>query len=116
MKKTLLTVLAIAAVNFSVSAQTLNKLSSKERAEGYKLLFDGSTTNGWHLYNGNDAGAWSVVNGALQLDTAGKEQGDLITNKEYKNFELKLDWKISYFSWNRKLYLQNHQVILILNF
>jgi len=95
MKKILLTALAIAAINFSVSAQTLNKLSPKERAEGYKLLFDGSTTNGWHVYNGSDAGAWSVVDGALQLDTAGKEQGDLVTNKEYKNFELKLDWKIA---------------------
>ena len=94
MKKILLIMLATAAVNYSASAQTTNMLSSKEKSEGYTLLFNGTSTDGWHVYNGHDAGAWSVVDGALQLDTGAKGQGDLITNAEYKNFELKLDWKI----------------------
>ena len=95
MKKLLLIPLAIAAVTYSASAQTMNTLSPKEQKEGYTLLFNGTNTDGWHVYNGHDAGAWSVVNGALQLDTAGTVQGDLVTNGEYTNFELRLDWKIA---------------------
>jgi hypothetical protein len=94
MKILVLTALTIAAINFSVSAQTMNKLSSAEKSEGYKLLFNGSTTYGWHIYNGKGPGAWGVKNGALQLDTGAQGQGDLVTDKEYKNYELKLDWKI----------------------
>jgi hypothetical protein len=87
--------MAVAGLSASLSAQTLNKLTPKEKQEGYKLLFDGKTTDGWHVYLGHDAGAWHASNGALVLDTAGKEQGDLVTDKEYTNFELKIDWKIS---------------------
>lgn len=94
MKKIFFAVMAIAAVHFSAPAQTLNKLSTAEKKEGYKLLFNGKSTDGWHLYNGHGAGAWSIVNGALQLDTAAQGQGDLITDAEYTNYELKLDWKI----------------------
>ena len=94
MKKILLLVTAIAAVNFSVSAQMMNELSPAEKSEGYKLLFNGKATSGWHIYNGNGPGAWSVKAGALQLDTGAQGQGDLITDKEYKNYELKLDWNI----------------------
>ncbi|WP_461449886.1 3-keto-disaccharide hydrolase [Mucilaginibacter sp.] len=95
MKKFLLCALAVAGISASLSAQTLNKLTPKEKQEGYKLLFDGKTTDGWHIYLGHDAGAWHASDGALVLDTAGKEQGDLVTDKEYTNFELKIDWKIS---------------------
>lgn len=97
MKKPLLVMLAVFAINFSLFAQKTNSLSHTERKEGYKLLFDGKTTNGWHIYNGHDAGAWHVDKGALQPDTqATSGQADLITNKEYTNFELKLDWKIPF--------------------
>jgi len=87
--------MAAIAINSSLSAQTLNKLSPKEKQEGYKLLFDGKTTGGWHVYLGNNAGAWRAEHGALVLDTAAKGQGDLVTDKEYTNYELKIDWKIS---------------------
>jgi len=95
MKKILLIIPAIAAIHFTTFAQT-NTLSKTEKKEGYTLLFDGQTTDGWHLYNGNDAGAWSAHDGILQLDTAKAEQGDLVTNKEYTNYELKLDWRIPF--------------------
>ena len=95
MKKLLLCALAVTAINFSLSAQTLNKLTAKEKQDGYKLLFDGKNTAGWHVYLGTDAGAWHAEHGALVLDTAAKGQGDLVTDKEYTNYELKIDWKIS---------------------
>ena len=78
-----------------------NTLSKKEKNNGWQLLFDGQSTNGWHTYGKPSAGkAWSVKDGAFYLDAAGKknlasdEGGDLVTNEEYDNFDLKLDWKI----------------------
>jgi hypothetical protein len=40
--------------------------------------------------------AWKVENGTLHFDPTAKEnnQGDLVTDKEYSNFHLKLDWKV----------------------
>jgi hypothetical protein len=95
MKKYLIAALAIAGLNGAVFAQTHDKLTAKEKKEGYVLLFDGKTTNGWHLYNNTGPGAWGVVDGALQLDTGAQGQGDIITDGEYENFELKLQWKIA---------------------
>jgi hypothetical protein len=93
MKKILLATMAV-AISFSSLAQTMNTLSHKEKTENFKLLFDGKTTNGWHLYNAHDAAGWSAHDGVLQVDTLAKIHGDLVTDKEYTNFELKLDWKI----------------------
>lgn len=82
-------------VNFSSFAQTMNTLSHKEQKDGFTLLFDGTTTNGWHAYLSHDAGAWHVTDGALQPDPlAATGKADLVTDKEYTNFELRLDWKI----------------------
>lgn len=59
-------------------------------------LFDGKTTQGWHTYLQPRAeAAWSVVDGALQLNPKAPGQGDLVTDGEYENFELALEWNIS---------------------
>lgn len=75
-----------------------NKLTQKEEKEGWKLLFDGTSTAGWKKYNGSKTGAgWKVANGELFLDSSVKdkeERGDLVTEKEYENFELSFEWKI----------------------
>lgn len=67
--------------------------------EGFVTLFDGKTTNGWHTYGKEKAGAaWEIDNGTLRLNVEGKareERGDLVTDKEYENYHLKLEWKIS---------------------
>lgn len=83
MKKILLSVLAFTAVHSYVKAQKT------------VTLFDGKTTQGWHSYLKTGPGAWSVVDGTLQLDPKAANQGDLITNKEYENYELSLQWKIA---------------------
>lgn len=75
-----------------------NELSNQEKEEGWTLLFDGKTTDGWHLYNkGKVASSWAVKNGELacNTDTTGIEHGDLVSDKVYKNFDLKFEWKIS---------------------
>ena len=62
-------------------------------------LFDGKTTAGWHSYGKTQAGdAWKVENGSLHFDPTAKvnnQGGDLVTDKEYSNFHLKLDWKVA---------------------
>jgi hypothetical protein len=69
------------------------ELSQKEKAQGWVSLFDGKTFNGWRNYNGKGVRpGWNVVDGAM-VHT--KQGGDLITEKQYENFELKLEWKIS---------------------
>lgn len=75
-----------------------NQLSESEQAEGWVLLFDGTSTQGWKGYN-QDAvpAAWVVEDGTLSLDTAQLETGggDIMTAGTYENYELRLEWKIS---------------------
>lgn len=67
--------------------------------KGFTPLFDGKTTAGWHTYNKTTVGsAWQVQDGALHLDpkTKGADGGgDLVTDKEYKDFHLKYEWKVA---------------------
>ena len=71
-----------------------NSLSRAEDSSGWKLLFDGRTTNGWRGYKRQDVpDNWSVADGVLQV-AAGKS-GDIITRDQYHNFDLMLDWKIA---------------------
>lgn len=79
-----------------------NQLTEKETKEGWQLIFDGTSTKGWHKYGGAPVGsAWKVANGELYLDTTIKEGwqikdgGDMVSDNEYENFHLKLDWKIA---------------------
>ena len=61
-----------------------------------QALFDGQTTKGWHTYLQPTATpAWKAVDGTLRLDPQAAGQGDLVTDGEYENFELALDWNIS---------------------
>jgi hypothetical protein len=69
-----------------------NTLSDAEKAAGWRLLFDGTTTRGWRNYGKPTlSDGWKVQDGALTRTGAG---GDIITTDEFKNFELSIDWKI----------------------
>jgi len=79
-------------------AQQPNTLSKKEMKEGWKLLFDGHTTKGWHTYLRDTVGAkWQVKDNALVFDPSQPQEGggDIVTNDSYENYELRLEWKIS---------------------
>lgn len=78
-----------------------NTLSADETAAGWQLLFDGTTSTGWRGYNKTEfPTGWQVVEGTLHCvgtgtGEAGAENGgDIIFDKKFKNFHLKLDWKI----------------------
>jgi hypothetical protein len=72
--------------------QAHNTLTAAERAEGWQLLFDGQTTQGWRGFRRPDMPTgWRVVDGELQRAGSG---GDIITVEQFADFELKLEWKI----------------------
>ena len=74
-------------------ANALNTLSAAEAAEGFTPLFDGKDLAGWRGYKMTAPPAgWMVADGEITRTTGG---GDLITETEFANFELRLDWKIS---------------------
>ncbi len=62
-------------------------------------LFDGKTLNGWRTYQNKKSDSWTVADGVLHCkgstDDKSDTKADLITNDQYENFELSLDWKIS---------------------
>ena len=64
---------------------------------GWITLFDGKTTAGWHRYGKSSVDqCWKTADSALYLDTLKKAGGgDLVTDKEYGNFDLKMEWKIA---------------------
>jgi len=98
MKTISLSICACLLTVASALAQKPNTLTSKEKKDGWVLLFDGKTTSGWHTYHKDAATpAWSVQDGALVFNPdAGKGQGgDLVTDGEYENYDLTIEWKIS---------------------
>ena len=97
MKKTLVFIVFVLSGSAGM-AQAPNTLTKKEKKEGWKLLFDGKTTQGWHTYLRDTVGSkWQVKEGAIIFDPAQPQSGggDIVTNAEYENYELKLEWKIS---------------------
>lgn len=79
---------------------TSAQLTAKEKSDGWQLLFDGKTAAGWHGYGREDAGTdWKISDNALILqpdkNVKNRKGSDLVTNEEFENFHLKLDWKIS---------------------
>ncbi len=98
MKKLIyLTGLVLAAASLLVGCAPKNTLTSKEKADGWQLLFDGKTLDGWRDYNGESlTGPWAVVKGTIQAEGEGSDaNGYIVTDKEYTNFDLKWEWKIS---------------------
>ena len=82
-----------------LSAGPANQLTEEERAAGWKLLFDGKTTQGWRSFKKQsfpDQG-WVVEDGWLHCLGKGgsKGGGDIITDAEFDDFELEWEWKIA---------------------
>ncbi len=78
-----------------------NELSAKENAEGWKLLWDGKTTEGWRgaKLDGFPEGGWNIKDGELSVEKAdGGESahgGDIVTVDKYENFILEVDFKLT---------------------
>jgi len=82
-------------------AEQDNTLTQEEKAAGWRLLFDGKTTDGWRGYKMDKMPpGWKVIDGALVRvsgGAGGKGAGggdDVITVEQFDNFEFRLEWKI----------------------
>ena len=78
-----------------------NKLTDYEIRKGFRLLWDGKTTNGWRgaKLNKFPEEGWKIEDGELSvLESGGAESrngGDIVTVDQFSNFELELDFKIT---------------------
>ena len=74
-----------------------NTLGINEKKLGWKLLFNGTTNDGWHGYNLKGfPDCWIVKDGTFAMTSEGKaENQDIITNKKYRNFALSIDFKLT---------------------
>ena len=78
-----------------------NTISDREAKAGWKLLWDGKTTNGWRgaKLDGFPEKGWKIEDGFLKvMKSDGGEStngGDIVTTRPYKNFVLKVDFKIT---------------------
>lgn len=90
----------VSAQNQSTDSQP-NTLSKQEKKEGWKLLWDGKTTEGWRgaKLDAFPRQGWKIEDGVLKvLKSGGAESangGDIVTTRQYKNFMLKVDFKIT---------------------
>lgn len=80
---------------------TKNNLTRSEKKDGWKLLWDGKTTNGWKGAKLNEfpKQGWKIENGELTvLSSGGAESaagGDIVTEELYGDFELQVDFKLT---------------------
>lgn len=78
-----------------------NQLTEREIREGWQLLWDGKTTNGWRSARAESfpEKGWKIEEGILKVVASGGGEsafgGDIITRKKYKNFILEVDFKIT---------------------
>jgi len=86
---------------FPLFAQKANKLTRKEKKNGWELLFNGKNFDGWRQYNGTDMPAnWEIEDGAMKVFLGeGKNQGQgaggdiIFADQKFDDFELSIDWK-----------------------
>jgi hypothetical protein len=101
MKKLLVFGLLLSGLLAAKEPQTPNTLTAKEKKEGWKLLFDGKTTNGWRgAYKDKfPEKGWDVADGMLTIQQSdGSEShsfGDIVTEAEYSDFDLMFDFKLT---------------------
>ena len=74
----------------------INELTELEKADGWELLFNGENLDNWKAYNAEGTGSWLVEDGLLATSGTGSDSnGYIITKKQYDNFEVKFEWKMS---------------------
>jgi hypothetical protein len=73
--------------------QEVDVLTGEERAAGWRLLFDGTSTAAWRGYKKETMpDGWQAVDGALSRVG---DAGDIVTREQFRNFELSLEWKVA---------------------
>jgi hypothetical protein len=94
--------MAVMLFSLTATAQKVNKLSKKEKKEGWVLLFNGKNFDGWRQCNGTampanwviDEDAMKVFTGVDKTPGQGSNGDILYSVKKFRNFELSVDWKV----------------------
>lgn len=88
---------ALAAALITSCAPRQNTLTEEEIADGWELLFDGKSLDQWKDFNGDSlTQPWHVVDGCIQANGDGSDlSGYIVTRKQYENFILDWEWKLS---------------------
>ncbi|GAB3002457.1 DUF1080 domain-containing protein [Cyclobacterium sediminis] len=102
MKQIIYSLLALVALNACSSNTKTENSTEVQEKDDWIILFDGTTTEGWRAYNGDELPpGWVIKDGELTYDTEmGLEQDytggkDIIYGaEEFENFELYLEWKL----------------------
>lgn len=81
---------------FTGCNENANKLTEQEVQEGWSLLFDGESMNGWRDFKGEGITApWQVEKGTLtSLGEGSDSTGYIVSQKQYENFIVTFDWKV----------------------
>ncbi|AKA35173.1 3-keto-disaccharide hydrolase [Flagellimonas lutaonensis] len=110
MKKAKLFLLVLLAIGCKQKDKEANKEANKEEPmsetaentdeEAWQVLFDGTSFEGWHFYNGGEVGEpWKLEEGAMVFyPPEERPEGasyNIVTDEEFTNFELSLEWKVS---------------------
>jgi len=94
MKKIFFCVVILSVASSCLFSQSSNTLTPKEKKQGWRLLFDGKSTNGWTDTKGQEIkGGWDVSNGCIKT-IIGESGGDIVTVDQFSDFDLRLDFKI----------------------
>lgn len=96
MKHTLLFILLLIVA--ACTPKKEKQEATSDTSEGWEMLFDGTSTEGWRGYNEAFLpDGWVIEEGTLKaLGKGGDIGGDIIYGAaEFENFDLSLEWKIS---------------------
>ena len=88
--------LAQAGAPDSPAGTPINTLTAAEKAAGWRLLFDGRTTAGWHTFGRDRVVGWDITDGELiALGQGGDHANDIVTDESFASFDLVVDWKLA---------------------
>ncbi len=91
----------------AVSCSSLSNKTAEKKPESvssaqqnddnnWESLFDGESMDKWEKFEGGEVTGWKIIDGELYNSGVGSDHGgDIITKKEYENFELYVEWKIA---------------------
>ena len=87
----------VLAVLFTGNLQAQNTLTEEEKKDGFVLLFDGKTSDGWRGYKKDVfPDRWLIEEGTIHFNPKAEgSRGDIIFDKMFSNFHLKIEWKIA---------------------
>ena len=102
MKRRILTLMFFTAISIAFVSAQINTLTEKEKSDGWMLLFDGKSFDGWRQCNKTEmAPFWVIENGVMRIISKGERPegkapaSDILYSlKKFKNFELSVDWNI----------------------